>query len=80
VEATKTGATFCGAIEIVTVRLAFGSTPLAATIENVYVPAVLGEPESTPPVERDSPGGNSAASTGVKVIMFGTPIAKNVCV
>jgi hypothetical protein len=80
VEATNTGATFCGAIKIVTVRVAFGSTPLAAVIENVYEPGVLGEPESTPPADSERPGGRRAVSTGANVITFGTPTAKNVWV
>jgi hypothetical protein len=80
VETTNTGATFCGATMIVTERVASGSTPFEATIENVYVPAVFGDPESTPPVESERPGGSSATSTGANVIVLGTPTARNVCV
>jgi hypothetical protein len=35
VEATNAGATFCGAMMIVTKRVASGSTPFEARIENV---------------------------------------------
>jgi hypothetical protein len=64
---------------MVTERLAFGNTPLEATIENVYVSAAVGVPDSTPPAERERPGGSSAGSATVKVIAFGTPPARNVC-
>jgi hypothetical protein len=53
---------------------------LAALIENVNEPAAFGEPERTPPVDNARPGGNNAAFTGVNVMMFGTPLARKVCV
>jgi hypothetical protein len=71
---------FCGAMTIVTERVALGSTPLEAVIENVYEPVAVGDPESTPPVESDSPGGSNATSTAAKVMVFGAPTATKVCV